>query len=264
MPVTFPAHQAVVLPIKLKWPQRSDATAMCIGAAAPDFGYAIIGRDSHSLLGVIMFAIPVTLLASWVLRRGAASPIFGNAPDCGPFRIHSYRVLAERRPGSFATFAGASIGAFSHVLLDSFTHAERWGSQLVGLDGIVATVPWRGDISAARVLQYFGHSLGTAISLLLFLYIGRHRLLERFYGSDKVNMARSLQLTTRARMTFWATTFCTSTAVAAALVATGGSPVFSSITGVFVGALVAGSLPSTHAMGSPNGPLVECAGGRHP
>ena len=53
MPLTFPAHQALVLPIKLRWPDRTDATALCVGAAAPDLLYAVpgIGAQGHSLLG---------------------------------------------------------------------------------------------------------------------------------------------------------------------------------------------------------------------
>lgn len=74
MPVTFPAHQAVVLPIKLRWPDRTDATAMCVGAAAPDLWYPVagVGGSAHSLAGVVVGAVPLTLLICWALRRRSA------------------------------------------------------------------------------------------------------------------------------------------------------------------------------------------------
>lgn len=110
MPLTFPAHQALVLPIKLRWPDRTDATAMCVGAAAPDLLYPVagIGSSGHTLAGVVLGAVPLTMLICWLLRWRCALGVFANLPDAGPFRIHSYRVITRRRPGVVSTSATAS------------------------------------------------------------------------------------------------------------------------------------------------------------
>lgn len=249
MPLTFPAHQAVVLPVKLAWPTRTDATAMCIGAAAPDLGYPLFGVDSHTLAGVVVFAVPFTLVACLVLRWRAALGVFANLPDLGPFRVRSYRVLTERRPGLATTLVCAAFGACSHVLWDAFTHADRWGSTWLGLDTVLFQVPGRGDFTWARVLQYSGHTVGSLVAVLLFLHIGRRRLLDRWYGTDQVAAARTVHLTIRDRLLFWATAGAATAALTAALVAAGGQGQFSVFLGASVGLLGAGCLPTT--AGSP-------------
>lgn len=245
MPLTFPAHQAVVLPIKLRWPDRTDATAMCVGAAAPDLLYPVagIGTSSHSITGVLIGAVPLTLAICWLLRRRSALGVFANLPDAGPFRLHSYRVITQRRPGAWMTLLGALLGAFSHVAIDAFTHSGRWGSDLLGLDEVLFTAPLRGAMTGARTLQYLGHSLGSLIAIGLFLYIGRSRRLEQWYGAAAVADARTFAITPSARLKFWAVLGGVAALVAAGLSGAGGSPTFSAIDGVVFGALVAGALP---------------------
>lgn len=246
MPLTFPAHQAVVLPIKLRWPQRTDATAMCVGAAAPDLLYPVAGIESsgHSVAGVLLGAVPLTLAICWLLRWRSALGVFANVPDAGPFRLHSYRALAQRHPGFAVTLFSAVVGALSHVLLDAFTHSGRWGSELLGLDEVLFTLPVRGAMSGARVLQYLGHSLGSLIAIGLFLYIGRSRRLEQWYGEAAVTDARTFTMTATARVRFWIVLACVALLVTAGLSAAGGSLPFSAIDGFVFGALAAGALPT--------------------
>ena len=254
MPLTFPAHQAVVLPIKLKWPSRTDATAMCIGAATPDLGYPIFGVDGHSLVGMLVFAIPFAYLMCRLMRWRVALALFANVPDAGPFRFHSYRVLVRRRPSTAMTLVGVSIGVVSHVVLDAFTHGSRWGARLLGMDQVLFTLPIRGDMTGARVLQYFGHTVGSAIAVAMFLYIGRRRLLEQWYDDDQVREARAFTMSTRARVVFWSVSVGITVAVTSVVVATGGTITFSILLGLALGVLVAGSVPITS--GSPDARLT--------
>lgn len=246
MPLTFPAHQAVVLPVKLRWPDRTDATAMCVGAAAPDLLYPVagIGTSGHSFTGVLLGAVPLTLVICWLLRWRCALGVFANLPDAGPFRLHSYRVIAQRRPGAAVTLLSAVIGALSHVVLDAFTHSGRWGADLLGLDGVLLTLPVRGAMSGARVLQYLGHSLGSLIAIGLFLYIGRTRRLEQWYGPTAVASARCFTMTTASRVQFWVVLVGVAALVTAGLSAAGGSSTFSVVDGVVFGALAAGAVPT--------------------
>lgn len=242
MPLTFPAHQAFVLPIKLLWPRRVDATALCIGAAAPDLGYWM-GSESHGLLGVLAFAIPFTLVACALLRWRAALGVFGNLPDFGPFRLHSYRVLVARRPGAFVTAVSATIGVASHVLVDAFTHKGRWGANWLGLNEAILAVPRYGEISIAQALQIFGHTVGSIVGALLFLHIGRARLLERWYGTDNVAAARTFQMSTAERLVFWTAAGAIVAMFMVVGIVSGARPVFTLILGASVGLIAAGCSP---------------------
>ena len=239
MPLTFPAHQAVVLPVKLRWPNRCDATALCIGSVAPDLGYSVIGGTSHNVIGVVTFAIPFTVVACLLLRWRAWAA-FRFLPDGGPFRVHSYRVIQDRRPPWVHTILGALFGAGSHALIDTFTHTGRWGASLLGLNSVLFTIPWRGDITTARLLQYLGHSVGSAIAVALFLHIGRQHLLEQWYGEPAVGAARANRPSLRNHLKFWAIVGAVGIVVALAATAGGGPIVFNVILGATVGVLIAG------------------------
>ena len=247
MPLTFPAHQALVLPVKLRWPSRTDGTAMCVGAAAPDLMYPLpgIGSNGHGALGVVLLVVPLTFGICSLLRCRSALGVFGNLPDVGPFRIHSYRVITRRRPTILTTLAGALIGAGSHVLMDAFTHTGRWGSTLLGLDETLFTAPIRGEMSGARLIQYFGHTVGSAVAIGLCFYIGRSRCLEHWYGTTSVAAVRRFTMPASARITFWATFTIIAVAVTTALSAAGASLVFCAIDGLVLGALCAGAIPAT-------------------
>lgn len=247
MPLTFPAHQALVLPVKLRWPNRSDGTALCVGAAAPDLLYPVpgVGSNGHGAIGVVLLVVPLTFGICSLLRWRSALGVFGNLPDLGPFRLHSYRVITRRRPTTLTTLVSALIGAVSHVLIDAFTHSGRWGSTLLGLDDTLFAAPIRGEMSGARVIQYLGHTVGSAVAIGLFFYIGRSRRLEQWYGTATVAAVRRFRMPASARVTFWATFGVVAVAVTAALDAAGASLVFCAIDGLVVGALCAGAIPAT-------------------
>lgn len=247
MPLTFPAHQALVLPVKLRWPSRTDGTAMCVGAAAPDLLYPVpgIGSNGHGAVGVVLLVVPLTFGICSLLRWRAALGVFGNLPDLGPFRLHSYRVIARRRPTTLTTVVSALIGAVSHVLIDAFSHSGRWGSTLLGLDETLFSVPIRGEMSGARLIQYVGHTVGSAVAIGLFFYIGRSRHLEQWYGTAAVAAARRFSMPASARVAFWTTYAIVAVAVAACLRAAGASLVFCAIDGLVAGALCAGAIPVT-------------------
>ena len=245
MPLTAPAHQAVVLPLKLLAPDLTDATALCIAAAAPDLGYGLMGGDSHTAAGVVVFAVPFTLIACAVLRWRAAATVFANVADLGPFRLRSYRVIVERRPPIVMTVLCALIGAVSHVVLDAFTHPGRWGARWLGLDSTTVLLPVRGEVTVAQLLQYVGHTAGSLLGILLFLHIGRRRLLEQWYGGAAVQRARRVALLPRDRVAFWATAAATAVAVSGLAVASGSMRIFAVFLGATVGLLVAGSVRRT-------------------
>ncbi len=194
MPVTFPAHQAPVLMAKLVRPTWFDGTALVVAAAAPDLNAAFSPHDSafrsHGVEGLILFSIPFAVIYSIVLRRWCAEGLFGALPDLGPLRIRSYQVLPQRRPPLATTIASAVLGAGLHIFIDSFTHRNRWGSDLLGLNNFLFEAIGR-EFTTARVFQYLGHTVGSLIGAALFMVIASSGHLERWYGAEALAAARA-------------------------------------------------------------------------
>jgi hypothetical protein len=76
MPLTFPFHQGLILPLWRRFPNRIDCLALCIGAAMPDVVDGIAGLFrgglgqwlGHSLIGVFV-CVPAGLILLWLARR---------------------------------------------------------------------------------------------------------------------------------------------------------------------------------------------------
>ena len=200
MPLTFPAHQAAVLPLKLWRPRWFDGTALVVGAGSPDLfnAFAFVDTfDSHHWDGIAL-AVPFTIIYSMLLRRYAVDGLFGSMPDFGPLRARSYRVLANGRPRLLVTAFSAFIGVASHIAIDSFTHPYRIGSNLLGLHRVLFEGPF-GPVSGAKFLQYVGHTFGSMIGLLLFVLVVSRRHLGEWYGDDAIDDARDAPIAPGAR-----------------------------------------------------------------
>lgn len=206
MPFTFFAHQSVVLPLKIKRPQWFDATALCIGSMAPDTAYPIsawMSHRSHRFSGFMIWAMPMTLIVCWLVRRWVAPTAFAHLPDFGPLRVHSLRALRHRRPAFVVTLLSAAVGAGSHIVLDSLTHGDRFFAKLFGFDQFLFNLPWYGPMTIARTFQNLGHTAGSLIGIALLAYIGRRFLMEEWYGDDVVAVDRSFTLEPTQRLLFW-------------------------------------------------------------
>lgn len=131
MPFTV-SHVAAVLPVVGR-SGRLPAAALVIGSMAPDYPWFLTrGRTaglSHSLLGVVTVDLAVGLLTVVLWRRWAQAPVRDLVP----------RIVGERLPRPPGLLArdlpwaalAVVLGALTHVLWDSFTHAGRWGVELV-------------------------------------------------------------------------------------------------------------------------------------
>jgi hypothetical protein len=140
-----------------------------IGTLAPDFEYLLrlspTGRFAHSLLGLVVFCVPVSLLA-WGMWRAIVRPAFVRLLPPGMAAMMSDR--ARGAPRSVAALAGlgalaALLGALSHVAWDAFTHASGWA---------VAYLPvLRGEASLGcplgvrwyKILQHASSVVGMAV-----------------------------------------------------------------------------------------------------
>ena len=246
MPLTVPAHQSLVLPLKLRWPRHLDGVALCIGSAAPDLAYPLgawLNANSHNAVGIVTWSIPVTVVFTVLLRRRAAGSVLAQLPDLGPIRLRSYRVIGQRRSPLHQTVVGAAIGAGSHVLVDGFTHIDRFGSRWLGMGGVGVDLPIIGPLTSAKLLQYLGHSLGSIAAVLLLVHIGRSRLMERWYGAGAVAEARIVSIAPWRRTLFWAVALGPPLAVVALDDPLRPSVVFPAGTALAFSLLAAGLLP---------------------
>lgn len=248
--MTFPAHQGLIVPAKLKWPNAIDGTALCISAAAPDTAYALgpwLNTQSHTAVGVLVWALPFTLVVTSSVRWRAASGIFAALPDLGRLQLRSYRVLGTRRPSAFVTVFSALLGAASHVVIDGFTHTGRFGSDWLGMNEVLFTAPIRGEMSSARVLQYVGHFGGTALFVGALVVVASSGRLGLWYGEETVAAARAVKITVAQRAVFWTAVVASTAAAVGFALATGGSAIFLPLT-VLVLVLVASGVVLGHQL----------------
>ena len=78
MPLAFPSHQGLILPVARRWPAYFDGLAMCVGATMPDVVKAI-AEQTHGLVSEGDFyplpcAHPNCHMMSY-LYRGGPKPV---------------------------------------------------------------------------------------------------------------------------------------------------------------------------------------------
>ena len=118
MPVTFPAHQAGVLPLKVWKPKWFDGLALVVGAGSPDLFLTLNHNprfDAHGVTGVVV-AVAFTIVYATLFRRYSADGLFGSLPDFGPLRCSSYRVLRVGRPRLLVTTFSAFVGVLTGLV----------------------------------------------------------------------------------------------------------------------------------------------------
>ncbi|WP_051188181.1 DUF4184 family protein [Brevibacillus thermoruber] len=179
MPFTF-AHPAIVLPFwRVRW---LSFTALVFGSMAPDFEYFFRLRPystvSHSLLGLIVFDLPVALLLAVLFHRIVKRPLVACLP--APFdRGLGYAAakpwgIGSLRDGLVFSYS-AVIGSLTHIVWDAFTHQGGFMVSRLPLLQQRVPVPWTGlDVPVYKMLQH-GSTL-TGLSLIaLTLWLAARR-----------------------------------------------------------------------------------------
>jgi hypothetical protein len=181
MPLTFPSHPGVVLPLKLWRPRWFDGVALTTGAVAPDIRYAFLGIgpewQSHTLTALVWWCLPVALLGAWLVRATVAT-LAAHLPDLGPLALRDYGVLATVRHPWPITAGSALLGAASHLAWDHLTHTVAWLRIVFGIDWQqVSNVAWW---SVSDIPSSF---LGALVTLGVAVVVGRRRLLRAWHGN---------------------------------------------------------------------------------
>jgi hypothetical protein len=164
MPFTF-SHPAAVLPIHSRFKNWIPLSALVIGSLVPDAEYYLrvpehYRSHSHTLLGTFSTSLPAGVLL-WLIFYWLAPPVVFLLPS--PHREAIRPNLKPRLasiPQALGFALGVLIGAWSHVLWDSFTHARGW---------IVRHVPllqrplFGNGMPAYKGLQYFSSVFGLCV-----------------------------------------------------------------------------------------------------
>lgn len=191
MPATLLSHQALVLPLKLRWPARFSGIALCIGSMAPDLEF--IGRMhddwlvSHTVGAQFWFTIPLTALLVWVTTVLLIPALLPYVPDHAWWRPHD---LAAIRPPRTArawvrVAVSAWVGGISHVLLDGVTHGNHSGWLVPWIPILRRSVPhFGGRVPLHDALQFWCTVVFAVVTLLLWRRIVRQRALWQWRGAE--------------------------------------------------------------------------------
>ncbi|MEU8530250.1 MULTISPECIES: DUF4184 family protein [Streptomyces] len=172
MPFTL-SHAAAVLPgIRRDGSGRGPLlpSALVAGSFAPDMTYYAasvfpaampFGDVTHALWGVVTVDVAITaaLVGLWLMVR---EPMVALAPERWRGRVLGFvrggGAGGRSAPALRWFVPSAVIGAATHVVWDSFTHLDRWGTR---------AIPVLGDVVAGfpvyTYLQYGGSAVALAV-----------------------------------------------------------------------------------------------------
>jgi hypothetical protein len=175
MPYTI-SHTAVVLPLARFLARRRLLGAVLIGSMVPDFGvfspWALTRIETHSLLALLTFCLPVGLLSYWIFQFLIKPAMAEILPD-GPYS--RWQAFKNPEPvGSpmqwLLAAAGILIGAVSHLALDGFSHDGGRGVRLFpALDEPVFDIG-RHHVVGTRLIQDFGSVVGLVLVFAIVLH----------------------------------------------------------------------------------------------
>ncbi|MFE5945561.1 DUF4184 family protein [Streptomyces sp. NPDC056480] len=176
MPFTL-SHAAAVLPgLRRNGTARGPlvASALVAGSFAPDMTYfaatavpgaMVFGDVTHSPVGIVTVDVLITavLVALWLTVR---EPLVVLLPARWRGRVYGFvrgEVWHDRHPAVLAGWFGLSavVGSTTHVVWDSFTHLDRWGTRMI---------PFLGDVVAGFPVYLYAQYGGSALALGLLVW----------------------------------------------------------------------------------------------
>jgi len=171
MPFTL-AHAAAALPFRRT---RLNASALIVGAFAPDFEYFLrlspLGGFGHTLPGAFVLSLPLALLVLWLFHNVVKIPLIQLLPDS----IQS-RVTVDPHKFSFSSLAifalvagSALVGIMTHILWDSFTHPHTWPYNHWLFLRQAVQLPFGISLPGYKILQHTSTIIGTTILTVWFV-----------------------------------------------------------------------------------------------
>ena len=170
MPFTL-SHPAAVLPLR----KYGVLSALVIGSMMPDVMYFLPfipmhQSYGHTLPGLFFFCLPGGLLLLWLFHSLLKKPLISLFPSSQQEKLLAASDHFHFGPGKRFTEIAASIfvGAVTHVVWDSFTHSNGWGTLTIPvLRTQVTEIP--GFIfMLAEILQFVSSIVGALVLLLAY------------------------------------------------------------------------------------------------
>lgn len=173
MPFTF-SHPAIVLPLKNIFGKWVSLTGLIIGSLTPDFEYffrmKMQSDFSHTLLGTLWFNLPLGIILSFVFHQIIKKPLIENSPRLIQSKLSTLKNFNWQNYFKFKWITvclSILIGAYSHILWDSFTHKNAFFVNLFELDRTIGN----SQITIFKALQHLSTFIGGCIILIYFFEI---------------------------------------------------------------------------------------------
>jgi hypothetical protein len=178
MPFTL-THVLAVVPVAAAWPKKLPVSALVIGSMIPDFPmfFPFIPQSyyfvAHSLPGLFTACLPAGLIFFILFQAVMKRPLYALLPIYIQRRT-STLVRSTLRP-NIADIAlvmlAILLGAWTHIGWDDFTHADRWGAQMIPwLHSRALTLPGHAPITGAKLMQYLSSIIGLPILAVVLAY----------------------------------------------------------------------------------------------
>lgn len=187
MPMTVLSHQALVLPLKMRWPHRFSGLALVIGSMAPDLEFIATLRDdwviSHTVSAQLWFTVPITMAAVWLVCTILLPVILPFVRDHPAWRLHDLAALETPRGwrGWGSVAISGWIGGMSHVVLDGITHGNHSGWLVRWFPVLRTPVPHLGGEAPLHdALQLWLTLLLGLATIVMWRVIARERHLWRW------------------------------------------------------------------------------------
>jgi len=172
------AHPAAIVPVaRLLSLARASLplSALIVGSMLPDLPHFVhlthflkfpSGKHfGHTLAGSFLFCVPVGIIALWLFHVVVKAPFLSLLP------LHEQRRLAPLAakfrfgpPRHFLLIIVAlAIGAFTHIIWDSFAHASGWPVQQFSILQAPIMQTARGPIFVFNLVQRGSTLMGAAL-----------------------------------------------------------------------------------------------------
>lgn len=209
MPFTL-SHAAAVVPLTRS---RLVFSALVVGSMSPDIGYFIFQstafRFGHTLPGVLLFCVPVSLVMLWLFHSVLKYPLISLFPEAHQKRLLSVAQGFRFGPPPHFTVIVLSIilGAITHMVWDAFTHEEEWGTQSLAL---LRQPIWQSGtpdpLKLCDVLQHASTVLGMVLLVFWYLRWLHQQPASVPDGITKLPVQLSIQAQKQLLLTFAVTT----------------------------------------------------------
>ncbi len=210
MPSSIFSHQAPGLALKIKYPKKFDGTALCIGTFVPDITILIdiflpftLRVVSHSLLGLIYYTIPLTLLLTMLFRKNLF-PFFSRvaknegilARPLNYLGIESWDKLRKKkydRKSLIVAIYSAFIGGFTHLLLDLPSHKyielfTPWAIFQNPEFLLYSIGQWQNyNLTVYELIWIIESIVGLILTVYFLRYIKKNNLIAKWYEDTSLN-----------------------------------------------------------------------------